>query len=309
MVAAANTTKLSEVHRVPEPPRQMRHQQRRDLDGDEQVARDDAPRDRRRPPVRRERHHHRRAARTRRRCRASSPPRCTARNANASPARNRWRSSTHAGRGRRVERLDSSRPHSTDAVTSAHVTMPLARIVYQTSLLRHGRAGAERVEPGQLLDPAVVVHEQSGRAGVAHERGAGTRSCDERGLREHLGPPCLTRDDRHRREPGARARTRRRVDEVVHRLAGARHARGAGASSSPPLPRRPRPRPRRCRADRRPSIVHVPDAGERPTTRRSPPRFTHAPSAPARPRARSRRDRPRSPCRCRRDRAPLPRAA
>ncbi len=91
----------------------------------QQVERDDAPRDRAGLPLRR--HRDQRSVRPKPTYRSSSnATRCTTTNTTDAPPRKRCTSSTHAGFGRRTSRLARARPQSTDAVTSAQATMPLA---------------------------------------------------------------------------------------------------------------------------------------------------------------------------------------
>ena len=90
----------------------------------------------------------------------SSPIRWTPTNTNASPPRKRWRSNAHAGRGRRMGRIDSTSPQPTAPSSSAHAIRP---------------DGADRVPPHRLAQrkasspsssstPTVVAHQQSRHA-------------------------------------------------------------------------------------------------------------------------------------------------
>src|SRR5262245_20004907 len=76
----------------------------------------------------------------------------------------------------------------------------------------------ERGQALELLDRAVVVHEQPGGPGTDDDLrcvgGAGL----ERSLREHLRAPCLTRDDRDRRETAVRRLASTRIDQMVKRV-------------------------------------------------------------------------------------------
>src|ERR1700759_567147 len=77
-----------------------------------------------------------------------------------------------------------------------------------------GRSGPEPTESGELHDVAGVGDEQPGGARRLHERAAVVDTRDERGLGEHLGPPRIAGDHRHRRDSRLGRLAGARVDEV-----------------------------------------------------------------------------------------------
>src|SRR2546425_9508954 len=87
----------------------------------------------------------------------------------ASPPRNRWRSNSHAGRGFLPRaRVDSARPHTTDAVARAQATIPEARAAYHVTCgLTGSRSPQGRGRP-RLGEP-VKSEARIGRTPVVHQ--------------------------------------------------------------------------------------------------------------------------------------------
>ena len=132
-VIATNTTKLKRWIACQRPRPSAAHHQRRELDREEQVERDDPPARPRPVATSRRTGRRDRPSRSRRTCRTTSATRWSPTNRTVKPPRKRWRSSIHAGRGLESWRSDSSSPHTTAAVTRTHATSPLARTVYHQS--------------------------------------------------------------------------------------------------------------------------------------------------------------------------------
>src|SRR5438034_122913 len=87
-------------------------------------------------------------------------PTCTAVNMVASPPRKRCRSSVHAGLGRcpnALALLEMARPHTTDAVSSAHAMSPAARAMYQGNAVVDAMRATIAAVPSATAPPKLRV--------------------------------------------------------------------------------------------------------------------------------------------------------
>ena len=208
--------------------------------------RSDAPRDRVRVARTTPSARTARAARSRRSCRPTAQATCTATNTTDNVPRNLCRSRNHAGTPlRRMRRVETTKPHTMLAVTTAHATSPDERAAYHDSLEltaadgRRSRSGLDllgrlrgtstprtpvvRASATPSATPAIIIafampsahHASRGRGDDRHDRGprrvTGTRVDDVVVLPIAARPRCgCGACSRRARRPRADARTRAR---------------------------------------------------------------------------------------------------
>src|SRR5436190_1750425 len=145
----------------------------------------------------------------------------------------------------RRSRSSSTDPNDGRYVSATERLLHCSLATSRGTRLAHARSGSNASvqaysgpvarQARQLVDPAVVVHDETRGVPGGREHGRRVATRDERGLRQDLRAPRIGRDDRHRRQPAVHGQSRAGVDEVVERAAVA-------------LPRAAQSRARRDRA-------------------------------------------------------------
>ena len=139
----------------------------------------------------------------------------------------------------------------------------------------------EGADAGGGGDAAEAVDDDGLGAGVEHVEGA-RRAAQQHRLGQDLGRPRLAGQDGGERQVGGRRLAGAGIDEVVERP---RRRRASGGAASSRWRRAPALRPSRTSGAALPRVLDAhrprPPSGATPLTRRSPPTFTQAPSAPA----------------------------